>query len=122
MKSAVIFSELMKGAPCYCWRWRSHSGETESTQSFVYYLHCLADARANGYDVRTEAAAGAPPPGRGRQSSIIRVSMPHGLRLSAGQSPVATAKTTHNAAESTRHPPALLMRRSVSASRQGLAT
>ena len=63
MKSAVLFSELMKAAPCYRWRWRSDDGENESTQSFSYYLHCLADARANGYDVRNQMAVGTSSPG-----------------------------------------------------------
>jgi hypothetical protein len=57
MKSAVLFSELMTAAPCYCWRWRSDDGKTKSTRSFVYYLQCLADARANGYDVRPPMGA-----------------------------------------------------------------
>ena len=54
MKSAVLFFELMKDAPCCRWRWRSDDGKTESKLSFGYYLSCLADARANGYDVRTD--------------------------------------------------------------------
>ena len=54
MKSAVLFSELIKDAPCCRWRWRSDDGKTESKLSFGYYLSCLADARANGYDVRTD--------------------------------------------------------------------
>jgi len=65
MKSAVLFSELMKAAPCYCWRWRSDDGKTTSTRSFVYYLQCLADARANGYEVRTQIGVGASSPRAG---------------------------------------------------------
>jgi len=64
MKSAVLFSELMKAAPCYRWRWRSDDGENESTQSFGYYLDCLSNARANGYDVRSRMAIGPSSPHR----------------------------------------------------------
>ncbi len=65
MKPAVIFSIPSTTSPGYCWRWRSVDGNTDSTEQFVYYYDCLANARANGYSVLPMEAHGATAPGHG---------------------------------------------------------
>jgi hypothetical protein len=52
MKPAVIFSVPMAKTAGFCWRWRSADGQADSMECFTYYYDCVADARANGYDVQ----------------------------------------------------------------------
>ena len=47
----------------YCWRWHSADGKTDSVGQFTYYHDCLADARANGYDIELTHASGETAPG-----------------------------------------------------------
>ena len=63
MQPAVIFSLPSTTSHCYCWRWRSADGKTDSMRMFVYYHDCLADAEANGYSVPLATGQGNTAPG-----------------------------------------------------------
>jgi hypothetical protein len=64
MKAAIIFSSRIVKLKCFVWRWRSQDPAHESTQSFIFYADCVADAQRNGYKVgprRVERVAANPP-------------------------------------------------------------
>src|SRR5687768_5743038 len=52
MKIATAFSVPIATAPGYVWRWRASDYAEESSQYFLFYADCLADAERHGYKVR----------------------------------------------------------------------
>ena len=45
MNAAVLFPVPMHAVPGYSWQWRSVGNKVKSTERFIYYYDCLADAR-----------------------------------------------------------------------------
>ena len=68
MKKAALYSIPAPQSPGYVWEWRSSDGKTRSKGSFAYYHDCLADARAQGYEVELSAAHGNTAPGGARHN------------------------------------------------------
>jgi hypothetical protein len=52
MKVGIVFSVPIPTAPGVGWRWRSDDYQMESTEFFVFYADCIADAERNGYKVK----------------------------------------------------------------------
>lgn len=66
MKAAIAFSVPITTAPGFGWRWRADDYKQESSEFFVFYYDCVADAQCHGYKVKPvsvhgrTAPAGAP--------------------------------------------------------------
>ena len=63
MMKAELFPIAANQSPGYVWKWRSVESATESSDSFIYYHDCLADAREKGYTVELSVAQGHASPG-----------------------------------------------------------
>ena len=51
MKVAILFTIPITIAPGFGWKWRAQDSARESTELFVFYGDCVADAERHGYTV-----------------------------------------------------------------------
>ena len=68
MKTAEMFTIPSSGSEGFVWKWRCKDDEEESSQSFVRYHDCMADAQRLGYTVELTFAEGTRAPGGARQN------------------------------------------------------
>lgn len=66
MKTAEMFTVPSGSAEGFVWRWRCADDNKESTQTFMRYHDCMADAQREGYSVALTFAEGNRAPGGAR--------------------------------------------------------